>query len=703
MRLSIRWKLMFFVCTPLVAINGALLAWDYTHQKQEAIEQMAELISDKARTSADQLGARLESIMQVADLSASVLSARGTPSDQQIRQATSESLRQSSFVMACAIATEPGSDGGSRASALARRMPGGVRQVPFSELVSEGYPDPAWYTAVKQTLKPAWTPGTLGGQSVPVNWYAAPILEHEQLRGVVAIAMRAQALQTILIPRPRTLAAVNADSSGTERPRGRARARNGPAASDSAQGAAGDSNPAGDEPELPANVPNPPTWSLASQFGPDGFVILDRQQRIVSHTDAARIGKPWLSGTDASRDPRSAADAWSEMLTDGHGAVPVHYLSDDVEGLRPDTAHWIAFAQIPAAKWIFATTIPQSLVVAPIVDQLQHRALLLLAGVIAVAIIIILVSIHLSRPIVKLARAVERLSGGDLDAQAEGVRNRDELGTLAQGFNSMVGKLKEQMAALARETASRESIESELRIARQIQQDLLPHPTPALVGRPDFDLHAVNVPARRVAGDFYDYFFVGDKLIVVIADVSGKGMPAALLMAVARTVVRDFASLNLAPAEIAIHANQTIFEGSDDSMFVTMFLAQYEPGTGRLVYVCAGHPPPYVLSAHGATKLGKPTAPLLGVFGGAEIDQSIHQDECTLQPGETLFLYTDGVTDARSPSGRMIREEGLVHAFAKLGNEDPHSLCKRVLAGLRAHEQGGQADDITMLALRRTT
>jgi sigma-B regulation protein RsbU (phosphoserine phosphatase) len=267
----------------------------------------------------------------------------------------------------------------------------------------------------------------------------------------------------------------------------------------------------------------------------------------------------------------------------------------------------------------------------------------------------------------------------------------------------MVVRLKEKIAALARETAAREGIESELRIARQIQQDLLPRPTPAFVGRTDFDLHAVNVPARRVAGDFYDYFFVGDKLLIVIADVSGKGMPAALLMAVARTVVRDFASLNLSPAQIVAHANQTIFDGSDDSMFVTMFLAQYQPTTGGLTYVCAGHPPPYILSpSRSPSHLGRPTAPLLGVFDGCEVDLTIRQEERTLQPGETLFLYTDGVTDARSPGGRMVNEEGLVRAFARLGTFDARSLCERVLAGLQAHEQGGQADDITMLALRRT-
>ncbi len=690
MRLSIRWKLMLFICGPLIVINGALLAWDYAHQKSAAIEQMADLISEKARISADQLGARLEAIVQIADSDAAALAARGAMSDTQVRAAAVDSLRRSALIAGCAIVMEPGVEGAPRTGTLARRMTGNIRQLPLADLTVPGEPEPEWFAA-KGGQKAGWSVGALGNQAshVPVYWYAAVFPDRDNVRGVIAVAIRAQGLQTIMGPRARAAVA-----QAGERIRGRGgvtRLRNGAAEAPTESATA-------EEPETPQ--PSAP-WTLASQFGPDGFVIVDRQQRIVSHSDAAKIGKPWLN-LEAARDAKSMADAWQEMLVQGHGALQVNYLSDEVAGIRADSAHWIAFAQIPAARWIFATAIPESLVIAPIVEQLRSRAVFLVAGVAGIALIIMLVSIRMSRPIEGLAHAVERLAGGDLESRVEGVRSHDELGTLAVGFNSMVGKLKEQIAAVARETAAREGIESELRIARQIQQDLLPHATAEFVGRADFDLHAINIPARRVAGDFYDYFFVGDKLVVVIADVSGKGMPAALLMAVARTVVRDFASLRLTPAQIAVHANQTLFEGSDDSMFVTMFLAEYEPATGKLTYVCAGHPPPYVLSMHSAARLGDPTAPLMGVFAGPETDGAIEQESRTLQPGETLFLYTDGVTEARSPSGRMVGEEGLVQAFAKLGTCDAHSLCERVLAGVQAYERGGQADDITMLALRRT-
>src|SRR5262249_2702935 len=149
------------------------------------------------------------------------------------------------------------------------------------------------------------------------------------------------------------------------------------------------------------------------------------------------------------------------------------------------------------------------------------------------------------------------------------------------------------------------------------------------------------------------------------------------------------------------HTNQTLVDNSVRSMFVTMFLAHYEPATGRFRYVCAGHPPPLILSARNPEPLGPPTAPLLGVFDNSHACAAIEQAEHVLQPGETLLLYTDGVTEARSPDGLMLGDEGLIQACRGIASDDARGLCERLIAGLHAYEHGGQADDITVLALRR--
>lgn len=706
MRLSIRTKLLLFICGPLVAISAAVLGWDYHQQKSAAIDQMTSLFADKARISAEQLSGRLDNYGQFVASKAAPLAANVPMTSQALIAAAEAPLVEKphradlraleASLVASAIALEPAATGDPVKGTIVRRLPNNLRPSPLSTIVPPGQSAPDWFTAAKESRKPVWTLGFFSGQAArnPICWCAAPILDGDTFRGVFAVAVRAQSFQAVVSPRFRATAAPIDPS----RPRERLRDR---LLESSATGAPTNSESEADDPSTEPSMEKDAAWTLASPFGPDGFVVLDRDQRIVSSPNVARIGETWLAPTTEA-PPDAAQDAWSHMLNDAGGAILVHNLTPRIAGTRPDADHWIAFAQVPSSKLIFATTIPQSLVVRPLVAQLQRSALFSLAGIALIALIIMLVTVRMTRPIEGLAGAVDRLSKGDLDARVENIRSHDELGTLAAGFNDMVAKLKHQIAAVARETAARESIQSELRIARRIQQDLLPHADPALTDRADFALHALNIPARGVAGDFYDYFFVGDALFLVIADVSGKGMPAALLMAVARTVVRDFAGLGLAPAQIAIHANRTIKESSDESMFVTMFLARYEPRTGTLAYVCAGHPPPYILSPSGASLVGGPTAPLLGVFDHDGPDGAIQQAERSLQPGETLFLYTDGVTDARSPGGKSVGDKGLAAALAKLSADNPRSLCERLLSGLQAHEQGAQADDITMLALRRT-
>jgi sigma-B regulation protein RsbU (phosphoserine phosphatase) len=711
MRLSIRRKLTLFVCGPMIAIYGGLLLWGYDHDKAEAINQVTDMFGEKVHNSAEDLASRLEPVMAAASTAAATALGTKQMTEQQLHSTATAVVQKALTSIASVIVVEPTADSPTRTGAAVRRMGANIRPYPLSDFLPTGKPEPDWYTTAQNTLEPKWTVGSIENRNagIRVYWYTVPVIRDDRLIGALAIALRAQVPQNLLTGHFRY---IGTTARAPQRPRAQEAARQ---AGKSSTETAPAPDPA-DEPETsqapmastsPTPTMPPQPWSLASQFGPDGFFIIDHEQRIVSHPDVDRVGKPLFNKPEFSKGPD---DPWSQMLAKPSGVLLVSNLNQEITGLHPDTAHFVAFAQVPDMNWILVTTIPRSLVTAPIVAQLRQRALLLLAGVAVVALIIALVSVRMSRPIEGLARAVQRLSAGDLDAQVPGKPSHDEIGTLTVGFNSMVTNLKEQIEARAKETAARETIEAELRFARQIQQDLLPDPTPDLVGRKDFDLHAINIPARRVAGDFYDYFLVAGKLVIVIADVSGKGMPAALLMAVARTAVRDYAGLKLSPAAIASHANQAIFEGSEDSMFVTMFLAQYDPATGNLSYVCAGHPPPYILHSNGnsgasakpaATPLGRSTAPLLGVFPAGDLAAAIEQGEHTLAPGETLFLYTDGVTEARAPSGRMVTEEGLARALSKIGPCDSRSLCDRILASLQRHERGLQNDDITMLALRR--
>lgn len=742
MPLSIRWKLILLICGPLLIMSGALLAFDYARLRAAAVEQMEQIVADRARTSADQIDARLETVMQAAESVAASINPRNTPSDIQLRATAIANLRANILAAATAVVIEPpdSKPDSPATGGFIRRTPAGPRAGTIAELLPKGHAPPAWYTSARESKRPSWSPAFESAALGPgiLYAYSVPILDADSFRGTVVGFIRADDIQSILIPGARRSVAPGAEIF--ERPRaqpaggGNTGARAGAAKGQLQRRAEKNAerraqpNPATPDPtpapepaqevlpptlESAAPVPNASDWKLSSPFGPDGFVVIDRDRTIVSSRNPEQIGKSWTASDRDGPDLASVLDhLWDDMRSESAGVTMVPRLSRMIRGISPDDAHWIAFATIKSTGWSFVTAIPQSLVIDPILAQLRERALFLVAGVLAVALFIAVLSTRISRPVERLATAVDRLAAGDLEARVDSVKGSDELARLANGFNAMTGKLRVQVQQLAREQAARGVIESELNVARQIQTDLLPQTFPPFPDRTDFALHAINVPARHVAGDFYDFFFVDAELNIVIADVSGKGVPAALLMAVTRTIIRNFASLGLPPAEIISRANRILVADSNAGMFVTMFLAQYHPGTGRLVYVNAGHPPPRCFRSAGEGKTNtfhpvtccEATGSLLGVADESEIGK-FEQREATLGRGETLLLYTDGITEAMDPAGKMLGDSGLDAALKRCEQgtgSDVKRLCESLVELVHRFENNQQHDDITILALRRT-
>jgi sigma-B regulation protein RsbU (phosphoserine phosphatase) len=277
-----------------------------------------------------------------------------------------------------------------------------------------------------------------------------------------------------------------------------------------------------------------------------------------------------------------------------------------------------------------------------------------------------------------------------------GVTSSDEIGELAGAFNRMVGDLKQHVDALTHETAAREAVESEMRVGREIQSSLLPGQFP---GDDRFELHATNLPARHVAGDFYDWFWLDDgKLVFLIADVSGKGVPAALFMAVARTVLRQVCDGAKSLAQAIDRANDALEETGVASMYVTLFIALFEPATGELRYVRAGHPAGYVVAARGAVEgFGDLSGRPVGLLPGAGYDEGRGR----LAPGECLLLFTDGVPEAEGEDGEFFGDERLQRMLQELGGESAEAVCQAVAQRIAAFEGGTPHDDVTLLALRR--
>ena len=323
-----------------------------------------------------------------------------------------------------------------------------------------------------------------------------------------------------------------------------------------------------------------------------------------------------------------------------------------------------------------------------------------LAG--ATLLVVVLAALSVARaiagPVVKLTAATARIADGDLSRRVD-VEASNEIGRLAASFNRMAGQLAESIERLTSTTAAKERIESELRVAHEIQMSILPKIFPPFPQRPEFDLHALIHPAREVGGDFYDFFLFGeDELYFVIGDVAGKGVPASLFMAVTLTLFRSSLVWGLDPAALLRKLNQHLCADNDSCLFVTMFCGKLHVPSGEVIYSNGGHNPPYVLRCHGSLEpLPRVGGPALGLSDTA----TYRLGRLTLQPQDALVLYTDGVTEATSPDEEFFLESRLEACVRTAPGETARQLVERVSRAVEEFTAGAPpADDITLVALR---
>jgi phosphoserine phosphatase RsbU/P len=262
---------------------------------------------------------------------------------------------------------------------------------------------------------------------------------------------------------------------------------------------------------------------------------------------------------------------------------------------------------------------------------------------------------------------------------------------------------KSLQEALVRKQAAQDrdgliALRKELDVARRIQESIVPRRFPPFPHRSDVAVHASMVPARSVGGDFYDYFFVDDhRLVFTIGDVTGKGVPAALYMAVTRTLLRATASRGLRPHECLAAANDALFEDTDAAMFVTCFHAVLDTSTGVIEFSNAGHNPPYVLRAGGLVETTAEAGGfMLGAFPGSAYDHATLR----LQPGDTLVLFTDGVSEAVGPLEELYGDERLLGCLEGLCRGPCNEFVRGVLADVQTFAAGTPAaDDTTILTI----
>jgi sigma-B regulation protein RsbU (phosphoserine phosphatase) len=245
---------------------------------------------------------------------------------------------------------------------------------------------------------------------------------------------------------------------------------------------------------------------------------------------------------------------------------------------------------------------------------------------------------------------------------------------------------------------ARKRMEDELNVGREIQMSMLPLTFPAFPERQEFDVFATLDPAREVGGDFYDFFFVDEnRFCVCVGDVSGKGVPSALFMAVTKTLLKSNASMSGSTAAIISHVNTEVSRENKESMFVTAFIGILDVRSGDLVYTNAGHNPPFLKRRDGSIeRIGKRHGPVIG----AVEDLHYKEDRLTVEPGDLLLLYTDGVTEAMNPKSELFRESRLLEVLRSSGAATASSQVQATVDAVKKFEGAAeQADDITVLAL----
>lgn len=314
------------------------------------------------------------------------------------------------------------------------------------------------------------------------------------------------------------------------------------------------------------------------------------------------------------------------------------------------------------------------------------------------------VNTALVKPINSLASAassyVEAKEEGEVSALALlDIHTGDEVENLSHALKRMERDINGYIENLTHVTAEKERIGAELSVATHIQASMLPCIFPAFPNRREFDIYATMTPAKEVGGDFYDFFLVDDDhLAVVIADVSGKGVPAALFMVIAKTLIKDHTQSGKPPEEVFTEVNRQLCEANDENLFVTAWMGVLEISTGKLVYVNAGHNPPVIGRKNGETEFlrSRPSFVLAGLDFTKYRAGSLE-----LMPGDLLYLYTDGVTEAMNTAQELYGEERLKRTLDANVSAAPEEIFKAVKKDLDDFvADAPQFDDITMLAMR---
>lgn len=420
-------------------------------------------------------------------------------------------------------------------------------------------------------------------------------------------------------------------------------------------------------------------------------LMIGRSGTYLAHPYPERILNETIFTATLDMEDSNVMELGRQMVEGKKGIATLH--NDDSL-----STSYVFYAPVPRADWSVAVVCTHKDVFAG-VDQIRTVVLIIaLAGLLMLLVFCIYIIRQLTHPLTRLADSTLSIANGNLNTPLPPIKRRnDEMGKLYASFDFMQRSLSDHIKELETTTAKKERIESELRIASEIQMGMIPKIFPPFPERDDIDIFAILVPAKEVGGDLYDFFIEEGKLYFTIGDVSGKGVPASLLMAVTRSLFRTTASYLRHPSAIVSSLNDSISETNNSAMFVTLFLGILDLKSGILNYCNAGHNAPILINGINEAVFMDviPNLPL-GIYTGFQYQEQ----KITLSPGSSLFSYTDGVTEAENKDLKLFSDERLLEAIKLQQQTKPADRVRDIVQQVQQHTSGaGQNDDITILCL----
>lgn len=460
---------------------------------------------------------------------------------------------------------------------------------------------------------------------------------------------------------------------------------------------------------------------LNTKIGDNGFgFVINKQGQIIAspHTTGDLI-----TGINNIKDLRqstntSLADAVQKIINEKAGLTEANIDGKD---------YYLAYAPMKNTDWYFVTAMEVDTVIAPAketheniiniateyMDNLSEKTKMTVIGmIISISMLLFFITYigwsladYLTKPIRQLSKGVQQIAMGNFNGKLN-IHTGDEIESLAISFNAMTTELQTYIKNLEQITAEKERIATELNVATNIQKNMLPCIFPPYPDRKDFDIYAVMYPAKEVGGDFYDFYLLDENhLVITIADVSDKGIPAAMFMVITKTILKNFVMSMTSPDDFSAVvqcANRQLCENNEEMMFVTVFMGMLDLKTGKFIYVNAGHTPPMIRHKRKDDSTFEYLPVEKNCVLGINEEAQFKQQEVYLKQGDELFLYTDGVTEAINKEKKLYSIERL---YSNLNKINQKSSCQDILRDVKLlideFAQGMyQSDDITMLAIK---